>query len=99
MRTFVLTNSALNDLRVIAQFTESRWGKEQRNTYLAQLDLSFHRLADAPLVGASCDDVRSGYRRFPVGSHVIFYRMMDQDRIQIVRILHKSMDVPSRLRG
>ncbi|HAS8147395.1 type II toxin-antitoxin system RelE/ParE family toxin, partial [Vibrio vulnificus] len=33
------------------------------------------------------------YRKFPQGSHVIFYRQIGSQNIEIIRILHKSMDV------
>jgi toxin ParE1/3/4 len=43
----------------------------------------------------STNEVRSGYRRFAVGAHVLFYRRTTPDeRIEIVRILHRRMDCP-----
>jgi toxin ParE1/3/4 len=46
--------------------------------------------------GVSCDDLRSGYRKYPVGRHIVFYREA-QAGIEIIRILHVSMDVESNL--
>jgi toxin ParE1/3/4 len=40
--------------------------------------------------------VRKSYRVAKVKSHHIFYRVVN-DRVQIVRILHESMDIESRL--
>lgn len=97
MRSFVLTRKAKSDLCAIAEFTELRWGKAQRNLYIKQFDDAFHRLADTPLVGKACDYLITGYRKFPQGSHVIFYKQGSQSCIEIVRILHKSMDVEFRL--
>ena len=37
------------------------------------------------------DDVKAGYVKFPVGSHVIFFRKSESG-IDIIRILHQSMD-------
>jgi len=97
MRSFALTVKAKADLKSIASYTESRWGKEQRNVYIKQMDDAFHRLADEPLTGKVCDDIKEGYRKNPQGSHLIFYRRIDDSNIEIVRILHKSMDVDSKL--
>jgi toxin ParE1/3/4 len=94
--SFSLTGKAKSDLTAIAIFTEQRWGKEQRNLYIKQMDEAFHRLIDAPMTGAVCDYIKSGYRKFPQGSHVIFYRKDSDNSIEIVRILHKSMDVESK---
>ncbi len=92
MPHFQLTNAAKNDLVGIAKFTQQHWGVEQRNKYLAQLDDTFHQLADNPGLGKTCDYIKRGYRKFSIASHVIYYRT-DSNRIKIVRVLHKRMDV------
>lgn len=97
MKPFVLTNQAKADLRAIALFTEQSWGKEQRNLYVKQFDDAFHLLATSPLAGKDCSYLRAGYRKFPQGSHIIFYKTGTASVIEIIRILHKSMDVDSRL--
>lgn len=94
--SFTLTGKAKSDLKAITVFTEQRWGKEPRNLYIKQMDDAFHRLAAAPMTGAACDYIKSGYRKFPQGSYVIFYRNDRAKSIEIVRILHKSMDVESK---
>jgi len=81
----------------IAQFTQNRWGREQRNLYLQMLDVSFQQLAANPLKGKDCCDIRVGYRKLNVGSHVIFFRQTLADTIEIVRILHGHMDIETQL--
>ncbi len=93
MKPFQLTNKAKSDLRDIALFTSRRWGREQRNIYLKQFDDSFWLLAENPDIGKARDEIRDGYRTFPQGSHLIFYRQIGSQNIEIIRILHKSMDV------
>lgn len=93
MKLFNLTVAAKTDLRDIALFTERRWGKEQRNIYLKQFDDLFWLLAENPDIGKTCNEIRNGYRKFPQGSHVIFYQQIGSQQIKIIRILHKSMDV------
>jgi toxin ParE1/3/4 len=93
MKPFSLTISAKNDLKDVAIFMARRWGKEQRNIYLKQFDDSFWLLAENPDIGKGCDKIRIGYRKFPQGSHVIFYKQTGSQQIQIIRILHKSMDI------
>ncbi|GLS84545.1 type II toxin-antitoxin system RelE/ParE family toxin [Paraferrimonas haliotis] len=93
MKPFQLTLQAKSDLKDIARFTSRRWGREQRNVYLKQFDESFWLLAENPDIGKACNDIRHGYRKFPQSSHVIFYKQIGSQQIQIIRILHKSMDV------
>lgn len=92
MELFQLTNEAKSDLRAIAQFTENRWGKAQRNLYIKQLDDAFKLLSTNVDVGFACDNIRKDYRKFPQGSHIIFYKSDAASGILIVRILHKNMD-------
>jgi toxin ParE1/3/4 len=44
-------------------------------------------LVQNPDLARSCDEIREGYFRRNVGSHVIFFRKAG-DRFDIVRILH-----------
>lgn len=92
MNSFKLTNKAKSDLRKIAIYTEERWGRKQRNIYIKQFDDVFHILSSAPLTGKACDFIKKGYRKFPQGSHIIFYRMKSENIIEVVRIIHKNMD-------
>jgi toxin ParE1/3/4 len=92
-KTFDLTNAAKADLRNIALFTQKEWGRSQRNVYVKQFDDAFHMLAETPLVGKICDNIKAGYKKFPIGSHIIFYKEYSQSSIIVVRILHKHMDV------
>ena len=97
MEPFQLSKEAKNDLRSIAVFTENRWGRPQRNLYIKQLDEAFLMLAQNPNLGSSCDTIRETYKKFPQGSHIIFYKRNTKSTILVVRILHKSMDYDSQL--
>ncbi len=93
MATFNLTEKAKSDLKDIARFTQKRWGREQRNKYLKDLDTCFYRLSGNPSLGRECNEVRTGYFKFPTGRHVIYYRSISKSQVEIVRIFHESMDV------
>jgi toxin ParE1/3/4 len=54
---------------------------------LAGLEATFALLARNPGVGAACDDIKPGLRRFPWKAHVIYYRIVE-DGVRIVRVLH-----------
>jgi toxin ParE1/3/4 len=91
---FRLTAKAVEDMKAIGRFTERKWGREQRNRYLAMLDSSFDTITHQPGIGTACDYVRTGYRKYHVGRHLIFYRQKNEG-VEIIRILHDSMDIES----
>lgn len=93
MAKFIVSKRAFDDLLQIGRYTQKEWGKSQRNAYLKQLDKSFQALATTPLIGASCEEIRQGYRKYAVGKHLVFYRQAANATIEIVRVLHGSMDV------
>jgi len=97
MTIFKVSGKAQTDLIKIAKYTQITWGTAQRNNYLKLMDAAFHQLANEPLLGVCCNYIREGYRKRPQGSHVIYYKEHKANKILIVRILHKSMDVNSAL--
>jgi len=99
MTPFKLTAKAKTDLKKIAIYTEKPWGKSQRNLYLKEMDDAFHLISDTPSIGHECDFIKEDYRKFPQGSHIIFYKSGTTFRIEIIRVLHKNMDVTSRFRN
>jgi len=93
MGTFTLTRLAKADLRTMARYTEKKWGRLQRRHYLKGMDEAFGMLADSPKLGVGCDYIEMGLRKYHFQSHVIFYEFTQKTTIQVVRVLHKSMDV------
>lgn len=95
MTAYKLTNKAQDDLLSIGRYTLKKWGVAQRNFYLKQLDACFSQIAKKPMIGMACDFITAGYRKIPQGSHVIFYKKNSAGIVEIIRVLHKVMDVKS----
>jgi toxin ParE1/3/4 len=96
MTRWSLSPRARADLDDIWSFSATRWGESQAERYLRQLQRAIEAIANSPKLGPSCDDIREGYRRFRVGSHVVFYRQTAHG-VEIVRILHGAMDFDQHL--
>ncbi len=73
MPGFHLTQAAKADLKDIGRYIQNKWGRAQRDKYLAMLDGCFQELADEPLKSRDRSDIREGYRKYSAGRHVIFY--------------------------
>ncbi len=63
----------------------------QADAYLDQLTTGFDLLSDNPQIGKKCDYIRRGYRRFQIKNHIVYY-LLNFDRIDIIRVLHESME-------
>lgn len=86
-----LSPHAEADLEEIWLYTFNRWSLEQADSYQATLVKAFEGLVSGVKVGRPAE-IRRGYFKYPVGSHMVFYRSSDEF-IDIIRVLHQRMDV------
>lgn len=96
-RQYLLSPAAQADLEQIWDYTYDRWGVDQAEAYLRELQHAIDRAAANPRIGRTCDEIRPGYRKLAAGSHTLFYRMAAEDVIDVVRVLHQRMDVDRHL--
>ncbi len=98
---YLLSPLALADLSDIWDYSYSNWGADQADAYVlaihAACEALAHTLASGRAVGQSAEHIRPGYRKHLIGSHVIFFRCQNRDRVEVVRILNQRMDVPAHL--
>ena len=91
MNRYVLSPRAQADVEDIWNYTAENWGEPQAERYIRQLQPAIQAISADPRKGQSCEDIRPGYRKYPVGSHVLFFRIVD-GVVDVVRILHQRMD-------
>ncbi|KJS09119.1 MAG: plasmid stabilization protein [Gammaproteobacteria bacterium BRH_c0] len=91
-KLYRITPRARDDLIEIARYTSNKWGSQQRNRYLKNLELRFLWLADNPHLGKERQDIHGGYYCYPQGEHLIFYLLQPQG-IDIIGIPHQRRDV------
>jgi toxin ParE1/3/4 len=96
MNRYVLSPLAQADIDDIWTYTAENWDDRQAERYIRELQRAIETVAVDPRKGQVCDDIRPGYRRFRVGSHVLFFRLVD-GVTDIVRILHQRMDFERHL--
>ena len=91
MSRYVVSPRAQQDLGEIWDYTAKRWGIDQAEAYIRLIQHAIETVADDSRKGRPCDEVRVGYRTYPVGSHMIMYREEDSG-IDVVRVLHSRMN-------
>jgi toxin ParE1/3/4 len=96
MKRLRLSPAARADLDAIWDYSKSAWGADQADSYLRGIFSMMWTLAERPSLGRRIEEVRPGYLKFPVASHVIFYRQTAEG-IDVIRILHKRMDLERHL--
>lgn len=95
MTGYRLTPAARRDLSSIWDDTREQWDAQQAETYLVEIGSAFERIAAQPDRGRAVPEIRTGYRRYAIGSHLIFFVEHD-DSVDVIRVLHQRMD-PTRL--
>ncbi len=96
MRQIRLSPKARADLDSIWNYSAQHWGISQAEDYMRALGETMKLLAGSPHLGRDIEDIRKGYFKFPAASHIIFYRVAAVT-IDLIRILHKSMDAERNL--
>ena len=111
MARYRLSGPAKADISSILRTSETQHGTEARIRYRGLLTAAIRRIAAAPQGRLTLDrgDLLTGLRSLhirhsrnesretPVGDpvHVIFYRVVEPELVEIVRVLHDRME-PSR---
>ncbi|GJL64812.1 MAG: toxin ParE1 [Nitrospirales bacterium] len=98
MPTFGLSEAAQQDLREIKRYTRETWGASQARDYLLELTATFTKLSRRPKLGRKRDDLDLQLRSFVAGQHVIFFQESSSG-IDVVRVLHSSMDISRHFEG
>ncbi|WP_262494128.1 type II toxin-antitoxin system RelE/ParE family toxin [Marivirga sericea] len=69
----------------------------QADDYYQMLLSRCNDIANKPNLGKQYPQVKDGLLGIKTNRHIIFYRVLDFQRIEIIRILHGRMDIASRL--
>lgn len=93
-----ISQQAIEDLDKIWIYTLNKWSKEQADRYYDLIMAEIDFIADNYLIGKSAKQTRKNYRVTKIKSHLIFYRKVENEIVEIVRILHQRMDIKKRLK-
>lgn len=107
MRSLYLSDKAVADLERIGEYTVDQHGAEALDRYLVILDTALAQIAENPERNG-CKPSLKEVTKYHLNHaretakkagadvrnprHVIFFRLGSEDEIEVVRILHDSMD-------
>lgn len=92
MTGYRLRPAAEEDMDEIWDYTCRSRSAARADRYIDDLFDAFERLVATPELGQTAFAILTNYRRLRVNHHLIFYRKMETDQIEIVRILHEKSD-------
>jgi len=96
MAGYSLSNQADSDLGEIYRYSHRTFGEARADAYFLSLASCLRTLAETPRLGRDARLKVPGLLRHEHAQHVIFYQI-EEAGIFVVRILHRSMDLPDRL--
>lgn len=113
MARFRVTLSARLDIHSILATSAALWGTQAKNRYESLLKAAIQAVADQPngpltrdrralRPGIRSFHLRHARKRHPISGvkqpvHVVYYRLVKHDLVEIVAVLHERMDPETHL--
>ncbi len=97
MTKYHLTNKAVQDLSEIWDYTYEVWSENQADKYYFELLEDCKELSENQILGKNYIEIEKDFFGYLSGQHVIFYRILNEKEIEIIRFLHASMDLKNRI--
>ena len=92
------SNKAVEDLSSIWEYTFTKWSENQADEYYAMLISACNRLLYPSVISnRSYEEISEGLLGVKAGHHLIFYNILENDDVMIIRILHEIMDIKQHL--
>ena len=92
------SNKAVEDLSSIWEYTFTKWSENQADEYYTMLISACNRLLYPSVISnRSYEEISEGLLGVKAGHHLIFYNILENDDVMIIRILHDRMDIKQHL--
>jgi len=95
MSEYKLTNKAVVDLSKIWAYTFEVWSEKQADRYYDELISICEEIAVNPGLGRTYKGISKQLLGIKANRHIIFYRIISKDSVEITRILHERMNLKS----
>jgi toxin ParE1/3/4 len=97
MAKYKLTNKAVEDLSKIWEYTFEVWSEQQADKYYDELISNCQEIAENPELGKNYNGISKQLFGMKANRHIIFYRTLNENYVEITRILHERMDLKTRI--
>ncbi len=97
MAKVILRQKAIDDLNDIWDYTFEQWSEKQADKYYTTIKLACNGIGKNPDVGREYVVISKNLLGLKSGKHIIFYQLISNNEIEVIRILHERMDLKNRL--
>lgn len=97
MAKVTLRQEAIDDLNDIWTYTFEEWSEKQADKYYAALKFACMQIGKNPELGKEYKGINHNLLGLRTGKHIIFYQVVTEHEIEVIRILHERMDLINRL--
>jgi toxin ParE1/3/4 len=97
--SFKLSNKAVDDLSAIWKYTCYTWSETQADKYYYMILDTCQEIADQKSTAKQYPEIHPEIFGAKAGQHLLFFRRIKTDRIEIIRILHNRMDLKNRIQN
>ncbi|TAJ13468.1 type II toxin-antitoxin system RelE/ParE family toxin [Marinilabiliaceae bacterium JC017] len=98
MAKVILRQKAINDLSDIWKYTAFKWSENKADKYYQAIKFACEEIGINPHAGKKYFEISSELLGFKTGRHIIFYHILSENEIEVIRILHEQMDLKNRLK-
>jgi len=97
MAKYELTNKAVEDLSKIWDYTFEVWSENQADKYYFELIKDCQVLAENQNLAKNYTEIYDDIYGYKSGQHIIFFRIISENEIEITRFLHSRMDLKNKI--
>jgi len=97
MAEYKLTNKAVEDLSKIWDYTFEVWSQQQADKYYDGIISNCKEIAENPELGKNYEGISEKLLGMKANRHIIFYRTLNNNYVEITRILHERMNLKKRI--
>ena len=97
MAKIAFTNKSKDDLKEIWEYSYDTWSEKQADKYYEDLIERCQKLVLDYEYGKDYSSLIGNLKGVRINKHIIFYRILESDMIEIERILHEKMDIKKHL--
>jgi toxin ParE1/3/4 len=97
MAKVILRQKAIDDLNNIWEYTIEKWSEKQADKYYATIKFACKEIGENPDLGKEYFGINRNLLGLKSGKHIVFYHLISENEIEVIRILHERMDLKNRL--
>lgn len=99
MAKIIFRQEAINDLTDIWNYTLYEWSVNQADKYYESIKFACKEISENPEIGEIYTEISQNLLGLKSGKHIVFYHIISENEVEVIRILHERMDLKNRMKS